>query len=263
MAAAPFNLPGLNPVQSTGAILGGAGALAGAFPTVSSGSGSGSGQTTSSGNTSTSGTTNVNQLIQFLQNLQTHTGTQGTSTSIPLLSPETSAFLANLMGRYSSLTSPSLTGYQAQQTQNINASSDAQQKAVDAIMASRGLSTSPVAATSAANIQQNRLNQINQVKENLPILQNQLDLANLGAATSLFSVIPKGTYGITSGTSDTSQTGGTTQQQSGTTNTAGTTSTNQTQQQQYNQQSNQQQGGGVGGALSGGLAAVLSFLLGL
>ncbi len=222
---------------------------AGAFPQNYEKSG------TADTTTDTTGKTTLDTLSNFLTNLtQQQAGTTGV---MPTLSPETYYLMHQLMGRYQGMAAPSLTGYEAQQTGNINQLANTQQQALNNILAARGLSTSPVAATAQAGVEQNRLNQIANVKQSLPLLQNQLNLQNLAGASAFFSAIPKGTLtttnqqvtGQTTGQQTGSQTG--TSQQTGT--TKGTTSEKGTS------------GGGLGGLLTGagvGLATLLPYLLG-
>lgn len=189
------------------------------------------------------------------------TAQQTAGTAVPLLGPEAQALMGQLTQKYMGLTAPSLTGYGAGQTANINAQADAQRNALQSILASRGLATSPVAATAQAGIEQNRANQITAMQQQLPLLQHQMNLQNLAGAAGFFGAMPKGqaTTGTTTGT--TGQAGTTSATQTG----GVTTTANQLQQQQAMGKSAQQssQGGGLGGALKGaaqGLAAILPFL---
>lgn len=244
--------------------------IAGAFGTPSSSS-TNSSQTTNGGgeqnsNSQSSSSSQVQQLLQFLNSLKGSTTQNGTTTTTPNLSPQMLSFINSLTGRYSSLTAPSLTGYQANQIGNINANSNIQAQAANNIMASRGLATSPVAATTAANIDQNRINQITSMQEQLPLLQNNLNLQNLNAAGSFSSMLPT----LTGSTQQNNNTGTTEQTQSGSQNSQqyqqtwqqlwnylmntnyGTTNTNSN--------TNTSTGGGIGGAISGGLGALMSLL---
>jgi hypothetical protein len=191
------------------------------------------------GNTNTDTTYNTGQnidmttlmsMIQDLVQSQSQTSSSQTTGSVtPTLSPEATAMMNSLMQKFGGMTTPSLTGYGAYQTGQINANADAQSQAVNNVMAARGLSTSPAAATAAANIDQNRINQVTQMQQQLPLLQNQLNLANLGAATNFFATIPRGqtSTGTTTGQTqtDSRQIGTTTQNQnqSGTVDQSGHT----------------------------------------
>ena len=195
-------------------------ALAGLVPTTSS-------QTTNSlGNTDQTTTYNTGQnidmttLMSFInelkQQMQSSTTGQYNQSTQQTLSPEATAYMNQLMQKYQGMTTPSLTGYQGYQTANINANSDAQRQAVSNIMASRGLTGSPAAAAAEANIEQNRVNQITGMQQQLPLLQNQLNLANLGAAANYFAMLPRGTS--TTGTTQQDTTQNTSSIQSGTQN---------------------------------------------
>lgn len=178
-------------------------------------------------------TMDITTLMQMIRDLtQSTTGqtdTHGTSTATPTMSPEATAFMNSLIGKFQGLQTPSLTGYSGFQTGQINANADAQNQAVQNVMAARGLSTSPAAATAQANIDQNRINQITQMQQQLPLLQNQLNLANLGAASNFFSTIPRGLATTTDQSQATQQntksidTTTQNQNQSGTVNQAGHT----------------------------------------
>ena len=251
------------------ALMGLLGGISGGIPTPSSMSGSGTSATqgtSSSGGTSAfsqTGTSENQNLLNYLNNLLSTT--QGVTTTTPTMSPEATSFLQQLTKRYSSLAAPSLTGYQAQQTAAINANADAQRQAVSNIMATRGLGTSPIAATSLANIESGRLGQITNLNQQIPLLMNQQNLQNLAGAASFFSAIPKG---ATTGTTQTQTQAGSGQQtglQTGQTTNTGFGSTTQNTQSTQNTQQNQiqqgQQGGGVGGALSGAASLLLPLLL--
>lgn len=260
------------------------GLLGGLFPSTSNTNTSGNTTqnttSTQQGSTATGSSTNslLNLLSSILSTTQQQqsqqTGGTTTQTTTPTMDPATQSMLQKLISASGSLTTPSLTGYQAQQTTNINNAADLQSQAVNNIMASRGLSTSPVAATAAAGVEQNRLNQITGMQQQIPILQNQLNLANLAGAASLFSTIPKGatTSGTTAGTSTGTTTGSSTQQQNQTQQgqqfgTSNTVSNQQGTQNVVGTSTGSQQqtsGGGVGGAVKGaasGILSVLPFLL--
>lgn len=254
-----------------GGILGG---LAGGFGTPANGTQTSTGnsatQTNSSGSTNSS--SQLSDLINLLSNISgTTSGTTsgtGTSTSTPNLSAGSQNFINSLQQAYSGLANPNLQGYTDQQIQQTNQNSNAQQQAVDQLMASRGLSTSPASGTAAANIQGQRIGTIGNLEAQQPILQNQMQLSNLAAGSNFAGLLP----GLSGST--TSQNTGST---SGTTNNQ-TTSSQQNQQQNQqnwqnvfnylNSQSNQNNttnttsnsGGGVGGAISGVLGGLLGGL---
>lgn len=241
------------PSVGAGVAAGAAGALAGAFPYNTSGTTRTGQSSTQTGNASSNTSSQIQNFLNFINSLKsTQTGTSATT---PTLSPEAQALMDQLSKQFGGLTAPSLTGYAANQTANINAASNAQSQAVNNIMAARGLSTSPVAGTAAAGIEQNRVNQITGMQQQLPLLQQQMNLADLAASSQFFQAMPRGQTTTTGQTTDTSQTG-------------------QTSQDQYSQNwsnffnwlsnlssgtsiTNQSQGGGIGGALSSGISDAL------
>jgi hypothetical protein len=254
-----------SPSGAAGAAGAVAGGLAGFFPQK----GNQITQSNQQGGSQQSGSSNVfNQgdIQNYINNLirSSTTGTTGTTaagTTTPNISPQAQALINQLTQKYMTLQPPSMTGYGAQQTANINAGANAQEQAVNNIMASRGLGTSPVAATAQAGVEQNRVNQITGMQQQLPILQQQMNLQNLAQAGNFAASIP---YGQTTGQTTT----GTTSQDS-TQNTTGTSeqqSTNNTQSNFQNtllnwlnqySRTDTSQGGGIGGGLSGAISTAL------
>jgi hypothetical protein len=222
------------------AIGAGVSALASLVPTTSTQTQNTSGNTDQTQTYNTGQNIDMTTLMSMIQEMvssgQGTSATQGSTT--PTMSPEATAMMNSLISKYSGITAPSLTGYGAYQTGQINANADAQSQAVNNIMAARGLSTSPAAATAAANVEQNRVNQITGMQQQLPLLQNQLNLANLGAASNFFATIPRGVQTNQTGqtTTDNRQIGTTTQNQNqqGTVDQSGHTNV-QTQNLGYSQ----------------------------
>lgn len=278
-------IPGITPGGSFGGdstqlalILGtlGLGTLAGGLGTPMNSSTQSNSTSNSDISTQQDSNTKLDTLLNLLNNYSQDTTGTTTSTgttvqgTMPTLSPATQAFMDQLISKYGGMTAPALTGYGAQQTGVINNQANVQKQALDNILAARGLSTSPAAATAQAGIEQNRLNNITSMQQGLPLLQNQLNLQNLAGASAFFSAIPKGTLttgasnqttqtnqsttGQSSGTQTGSQTGSTstTGSQKGTTTNTGSSTTQGTS------------GGGAGGAAGAagaGLATVLPYLL--
>lgn len=200
--------------------------LAAAFPSVGNSSGS------------TSSNLNTNQNLSGA----TSGTTSGTTTAG--YGAAGNSVIAQLLPLLSKLTtSTNLQPYQAQQTQLINQGSNNQQQNVDANFASRGLSTSPAAASAAANIQAQRQGAITNLNQQIPLLQNQLTGTNAGVINNILSSLPRvgSTTGSTSGTTS----------QSGSSSQAGNT----------NQNVSTSQGGGAAG-LFGGIGAALAGLFG-
>lgn len=255
MASPGFGLSG-NEMSGLLALLG---AGAGGFGTSTSGTSS----TSSSQNGMTTFTQNLQSLLSSLSQISGSSNQQGqqTGTTTSGYANQGDQNLSNQLAiQFAGLTkAPDLTGYEAQQAQQINSNSklagDAQQEA----LASRGLSTSPVAGSVAATQEGSRIGQISNLQASIPLLSNQLALSNLGAANSFLANAPK-----TSTTSGTSSQQGTTQQsqstnQSGTQSGSGSTAINNTS--QSNTASNQKAGGGAGG-IFGGLGSILASLFG-
>ncbi len=152
------------------------------------------------------------------------TGTQSQQNNINF-SPQIQALLNQLTPQYARLAGQgtNLQPYQQQGEQQINANAALAQQAVQSNLAARGLSTSPVAAAMENTNNLNRVGQINTFQQQLPLLQQQLQKANLGAAGEFAASVPHGT------------------------SSTGNLSQNTTSQQTQTQQS----GGGLGGLLAG------------
>lgn len=168
--------------------------IAGALPdgpTVTNGTQNTTQNSASSGNTNTF---NQQDFTTWLTNLINSSSNQhNTSTTGYNLDPQTQALLSKLTGQYSQAAQPfNANAYQTSQIQGINNNSDLQSQAAANIMAARGVS-GPAAATTATNIDAQRIAQINSMQQQLPFLQNQYNMGNLGQATSFLSAIPKST----------------------------------------------------------------------
>lgn len=180
----------------------------------------------------------IAQFIQNLVNSSSQTNTQQLTNSSQDISgvkkfdldPQTQALLDQLTGAYSSYAKAPLDfrGYQASGIQGINQNSDFQKQALEQIMASRGLSTSPVVGSGLNNIEDSRFRQINQFNQQLPLLQNDLIGKNLGQASDFFSRIPLNTSNtqLTTGQQGTDTASSTASQVSSTQDTKGTNITN-------------------------------------
>jgi hypothetical protein len=233
----------------------GLGGAAGGFATPSSTSGSSA--TTSQQQGSSDSYQSFTNFLNSLLSSQQQGTSSNTSTTTPNLSPSTQSLIDNLTKRYASLSTPSLSGYQAQQTQGINRSADLQKQSVNNIMASRGLAQSPVSGTAEANVEARRIGQINNLNASLPLLKNQLDVSNLGAATNFLNAVPHGTTTTSGGTTSQAGTQSNLQNTGGV--SSGTQNTSSTGTQQTNSNQNTQSGGGVGSAI-GGFASLLASL---
>lgn len=250
-----MGLMGLTGDQWGLGLLGGA---AGAFPTVGNSSGTSTSNSTSNANTTASGLTQ-SQLESLLTSLSQLTSSTSSSVN-PNLSPEHQGLINSLINKYSNLTSNpvNMGGYTTQQTQGINRNSGIQKQAVDNIMAARGVASSPVSATSDANIEAGRIAQINNMQQGVPLLQNQLMGQNLAGAAALAGAIPHGS--TTTGTGFQSQTGSQTGNQTGSQNMYQTGTSNNVSSGTTNQTARTSEGGGIGGFL-GGLGSILGMFL--
>lgn len=231
------------------------GGLAGLFPKTE----------TTTGSSSTTGNSSsvMNSLLTSLLNTfnQQHGSSDVTtsSTSNPNLSPEALALQKQLAAQYGKQVdqTTNLEPYRSNQAEQINRGSEMQGRNVDSILASRGLATSPVAATSAINVENNRGSQINQLNQSIPLLQQQLHNQALQGASSFYSTIPHGTTttGTQSGTTDTSGTSTQAGSQSGNSGTSTSMSQNTDSTQ------TKKSGGGLGG-MFGGIGSILANLFG-
>lgn len=250
LPSAPSYQPGVNApnnswlgipssgIQQALPIIGG---LAGMFPTPSSATGTG---TTTSNN-------NINSVLDTLAQLTGRSNTSGTSGTTSDYGAAGQSLINNILPSLSSLATRSvnLTPYLAQQTGQINRNANLAQQSAANIMAARGLSTSPVSATTAANIDANRIAGITSLQQQMPLLQQQLQSQNLGLAGNILGMLPRTSSTQQSQSGQSSQTQDNTQ--SGLTGSQGTSSTSEAQ--------SGKQGGGVGGFL-GGLGSVLAGL---
>jgi hypothetical protein len=119
----------------------------------------------------------------------TASGTQDTTqTSTPNYTPEQQQFIDQILKQYQGqISGTDLSGYQAQGLAGINQTGNASDQAIRNILAQRGLSFSPAAATS---LTQSRLNQGQQQStflNNLPLLQYQLKSQALAGGSQFLS----------------------------------------------------------------------------
>lgn len=154
----------------------------------------------------------------------TSLGTEsGRSISGPQLSPAYQTFLDKLISSYSNLAGPvNLRPYAAQQIQGINRANQLSSQSVNNILAARGLSTSPVAGAIQAGQESNRIGSIINLQQQIPLLQRQIELENLGAARGMAALLPSLSPTVTDYSGQ--RTGATTGISSGVTNRVGTES---------------------------------------
>lgn len=197
-------------------ILSGVGGLLGGQPQTTTQNGSST--STTGGQTNT---TNVGN--------QTNTSS-GTTSNTPVLNPTAQTLLNQLSSTYSGLLSqdPNLTGYQSQGENQINNNSQIQAQNAAETNAAKGVS-GPAAATSQNSIDAGRIGQITNFQNSIPLLKQQMTQSLLGTGQGLFSSIPTGSTGTTSGLStgntlNTSQ--GSTESQTAGTQTGSSTTPN-------------------------------------
>lgn len=122
---------------------------------------------------------------------QTTNGTTSSNTSPELSSEQqqlANQFGEGLMNQYNQ--GVDLNPYKAQGLQNIQSGNQAAQKATDNMIASRGLSFSPAAATAQTAQNINSGNQTSSFLNSLPLLQHQLTQQNIQGLISGFSALP-------------------------------------------------------------------------
>lgn len=160
------------------------------FGTAAAG-GAGALPQTSSGTTTNSSTTNSNSTSN-------NSGSQSSSgITTPILDGETLDFRNQLMNRYMQSLAPSdWSGFRLGGIQNINNNANIADQATQNILQSRGLNFSPVAGTQLSQNQNNRLNQIGQFENDLPLKAMAFDQQRLNDAGGFFSRIPTGTANI-------------------------------------------------------------------
>jgi hypothetical protein len=138
------------------------GGVAGAFPTPTTINSSGTSSTTGNSNTASS-SQSTTDLISKLLGTQSQSGTSSTNVT---MSPEAQQFMQKLLGYGSNFQPISANDIINNGTQAINSGGQAQTTAINDAMAARGLSMSPAAATAELNSNQNRINQLSQLRAN-------------------------------------------------------------------------------------------------
>lgn len=83
-----------------------------------------------------------------------------------------------------------LRGYTATGLQNINAGADAKRRAIENILASRGLSYSPAAVAPLARIESGRIGEAVNFQNQIPLLQRQLQGEDLSNFANFFKSLP-------------------------------------------------------------------------
>ena len=125
-----------------------------------------------------------------------------TSTTTPNLTPEMQSLYSLMAGNVSNRLQGQtpLQGYEATGLQNINSTSDAIGNSIRNRLVASGTYGSPNASTALNNLDVSRGTQAAQFRNSIPMLQNSLDLQNLGAAGTVFGLGPQGSTTTRSGT---------------------------------------------------------------
>lgn len=85
-----------------------------------------------------------------------------------------------------------LSGYTGQGLRTINDAAALKQKALNSILASRGLSYSPVAASAMGNLESSRVGEAVNFMNQLPLLQRQLQGEDLDRLSKFWAALPYG-----------------------------------------------------------------------
>lgn len=139
------------------------------------------------------------------------TDTSGTthSSSTPNIGANQQGIIDDFTsGIHKQMQGADLTGYTGQGLQQINQTAGVGDKMSQNILAARGLSNSPYAATLANQNNNNRLNQSSQFLNQIPLLQQQLRQQAIQTAISGSQAIPFGQTNDGNTTSHSTQTGG-------------------------------------------------------
>ena len=126
--------------------------------------------------------------------------TSGLNVNTPQLNPVASSGYEQLSSLFQNLLGkdPDLSGYQAQQTGNINNLANQQQQNEQEILAAKGI-TGPAAATGAANVESQRVGSITNLQQQIPLLANQLQQQTAGNFLNVIKGMPVGNVTQTTG----------------------------------------------------------------
>lgn len=116
--------------------------------------------------------------------------------SMPEYDPQQKMMRDTLMQQYLDQLSSNedyFGGYRNQGLQTINQGSDAANRAIENVLASRGLSGTSAGITSSIQNQLNRVNQQSSFLNEIPLLQDKRYQDLLGGASGFFSRLPVGT----------------------------------------------------------------------
>lgn len=131
-------------------------------------------------------------------------------TSMPVLSAEGAGAFQNLSDIFQGLKAGTdLSGYEASQAQGIANNSDIAKKLAIENLAAHGITTGAAPGTALTAQDSSRIAQMNQLHQQIPLIQNQLQSSLLNLGTNLFRALPEGTN--TTGFQNTAQQGNVTQ----------------------------------------------------
>lgn len=139
------------------------------------------------------------------------TAFQNSGYQYPVYDPATQELRDALTSQFKNLSSPDMAGYAAQGINNINQNSDIRTNALKNSLAARGLSYSPIASIAPAMSQNQRIGDISQFQNSLPLIQQQLMLQNLNAGAGYLKGLPIGSANTASGAGQSSEQGTSTQ----------------------------------------------------
>ncbi len=181
--------------------------------------------------TTTDQTSNTNTSNNATQNVDL--------SNTPQYTPEMAAYRDQILNalRNRLVGSTDLSGYTTSGMQQINQGADLRRKALENILASRGLSNSPSAANAVGRTESGRIGEQVNFMNSIPLLQRQLQGEDLNQFGQFFSSLPVGT------------------RQTGTTTLASTGQSNTTAHGTTTQPSDML--GGLFGGLGAGLAATI------
>lgn len=135
---------------------------------------------------------------------RSYTNTTNLSSSDPRLSGLSSSLLDQIAGRYTDnlAKDPDLKGYEAGQISNVNQNAAIKQQLIEEQLASRGI-TGAAVGTAVNNADASRFSDITKIRQQTPILAQQMLNDKIAIGTNLFNSIPYGTESANYGEVDT------------------------------------------------------------
>jgi len=113
---------------------------------------------------------------------------------MPEYAPEVWGSILEALGtlRKNAANSTDLSGYTTQGLQSINSGADMKRRAMENIMAAKGLSYSPAAAHATGRVESGRIGEQVNFMNSLPLLQRQMQNEDLSSLTSFLTALPTG-----------------------------------------------------------------------